>query len=123
MGNVIIIIILVIIILAAAQRAFRHAKGQGGCCTGGGTAKPKKKKLQGPVLYRKVMTIEGMHCDNCKNAVENRLNALEGVSAKVNWRKKTALVDLDRPVDDEILKKAVDGMDYKVTSIAERRNG
>ncbi|MGI6011639.1 MAG: heavy-metal-associated domain-containing protein [Ruminococcus sp.] len=121
MGNVIILVLLAIIILIAARTALKHAKGEGGCCGGGSTVKAKKKKLEGPVVARKVMTIEGMHCENCKNAVENRLNRLEGVAAKVNLKKKTALISLDRRVDDEVLKEAVDGLDYQVISIAERR--
>ncbi|MGI6007265.1 MAG: heavy-metal-associated domain-containing protein [Ruminococcus sp.] len=122
MGNIIIVVILVIIILVAARSALKHMKGEGGCCGGGGTVKAEKKKLEGPVVAQKIMTIEGMHCENCKNAVENRLNRLEGVAARVNLRKKTALISMDRPVDDETLKKAVNGLDYQVISIEEKRN-
>ena len=56
----------------------------------------KKKKLKN-IIGQKRVQIEGMTCEHCKNRVENALNRLEGVSAKVNLKKKTADLSLAFP--------------------------
>lgn len=61
--------------------------------------------------------IEGMTCEHCKNRVENALNRLEGVSAKVNLKKKTAVVSMEKEVEDMQLQKAVEQAGYKVIQI------
>ena len=52
-----------------------------------------------------------------KNRVENALNRLEGVSAKVNLKKKTAVVSMEKEVEDMQLQKAVEQAGYKVIQI------
>ena len=66
----------------------------------------KKKKLKN-IIGQKRVQIEGMTCEHCKNRVENALNRLEGVSAKVNLKKKTAVVSMEKEVEDMQLQKAV----------------
>ena len=61
-----------------------------------------------------------MHCDNCKNSVERQINKIDGASATVNLRKKIAVVEYDRELDDEDLRKAVERLDFKVTGIESR---
>ena len=61
--------------------------------------------------------IEGMTCEHCKNRVENALNRLEGVSAKVNLKKKTAVVSMEKEIEDMQLQKAVEQAGYKVIQI------
>ena len=63
----------------------------------------------------KTMKIEGMMCLHCASRVESVLNAIEGVSAKVDLEKKTATVTGD--VSDEVLRKAVTDAGYEVVSI------
>lgn len=65
----------------------------------------------------KTMTIEGMMCAHCQATVTKVLNAIDGVSAQVDWEKKTAVVTLSKDVPDEVLKKAVEDADYQVTAI------
>lgn len=64
-----------------------------------------------------MVQIEGMTCEQCKNRVENALNRLEGVSAKVNLKKKTAVVSMEKEVEDMQLQKAVEQAGYKVIQI------
>ena len=46
------------------------------------------------------------------------LEAMDGVSAaEVSHTAGTAVVTLDKPVDDTVLKKAVEDKDYTVTGI------
>ena len=66
----------------------------------------------------KTMKIEGMMCGHCEAAVKKALEAVNGVaSADVSHEKGTALVTLSSPVDDTVLKKAVEDKDYTVNGI------
>lgn len=67
----------------------------------------------------KTITIEGMMCGHCEATVKKALEALEGViSADVSHDKGTAVVALEKDVADDILTKAVEDKDYKVTGIS-----
>ena len=65
---------------------------------------------------KKVMKIEGMSCDHCRKRVEEALNKLEGVQAKVDLEAGQALVEGEN-LDDEALKKAVEEAGYEVSGI------
>ena len=67
----------------------------------------------------KTITIEGMMCGHCEATVKKALEALEGViSADVSHDKGTAVVALEKDVTDDILTKAVEDKDFKVTGIS-----
>ncbi len=67
----------------------------------------------------KTITIEGMMCGHCEATVKKALEALEGViSADVSHDKGTAVVALAKDVADDILTKAVEDKDFKVTGIS-----
>ncbi len=67
---------------------------------------------------KKTMKIEGMMCGHCEAAVKKALEAVEGVeSALVSHEKGSAEVTLTKEVADDVLKKAVEDKDYKVTAI------
>lgn len=117
MGTYIIIAILAVIVLFSLRGSLKHFKGQGGCCGGGADVKPEKKKLQGQVVANKIITIEGMHCSNCKNSVERQINKIDGAAAKVHLKKNIAIVSMDRIIPDEELIRAVESVDFKVTKI------
>ena len=118
MGTAIIIGILAIIVVIAVISSVKHMKGEGGCCGGGGSEpKQKKKKLAGEVIATKIISIEGMHCENCKNTVEKYINQIDGASAQVNLKKNIAVVQLDRPVDDTDLRTAVARAGFTVAGI------
>ena len=66
----------------------------------------------------KTITIEGMMCGHCEASVKKALEALDGViSADVSHDKGTAVVALEKDVADDILTKAVEDKDFKVTGI------
>lgn len=117
MGNVMIIVILAAIVLIALRSSSKHMKGEGGCCNGGSVPKPEKKKLKGVKIAEKILTIEGMHCENCKNSVERQLNDIRGVVAKVSLKKKIAVVSMDQIVDDRELTQAVERAGFQVVKI------
>lgn len=118
MGTIIIIAVLVVLVLFAFRGSFAHFKGEGGCCGGGGSEpKQKKKKLAGEVIATKIISIEGMYCENCKNTVEKYINQIDGASAQVNLKKNIAVVQLDRPVEDTDLRTAVARAGFTVAGI------
>lgn len=70
---------------------------------------------------KKIIEINGMSCAHCQARVENALNAIDGVEAKVDLKKKRAVVDLKKDVDDQTLKDAVTQAGYEVVSVAEKK--
>ncbi len=69
-------------------------------------------------MTQKTMKIEGMMCEHCEARVKKVLEKIEQVdSAQVSHTAGTAIVELNGPVDDEVLKKAVEDQDYKVLDI------
>ena len=65
----------------------------------------------------KTMVINGMACVRCSARVEKALNALEGVSAKVDLNAKTASIETAGAVDDAALIAAVTDAGYEVVSL------
>ena len=67
----------------------------------------------------KTIKIEGMMCGHCEASVKKALEAVDGViSADVSHDKGTAVVALEKDVADDVLTKAVEDKDYKVTGIS-----
>ncbi len=115
-------IVVLVIILAICAHGInvmrKRLTGQAGCCGGGGgTVSEPTKKLEGKKIGEKIVHIEGMHCENCKNSVERQINRIEGASGKVNLKKNICVVSFDREIDDEELRRAVERADFTVTSI------
>ena len=116
MTDAIIIAVLVLVIFFALQQAKKKLKG-GGCCGSGSNTIRDKKSLTAPKIGEKVMTIEGMHCENCEIRVENALNRLDHVACKVSWKKKNAVISYSEEVSDEMLKETVERLGYQVMQI------
>ncbi|MGB8453293.1 MAG: copper ion binding protein [Anaerocolumna sp.] len=70
---------------------------------------------------KKIIKIEGMTCSHCQARVEKALNAVSGVDAKVDLKKKAAVVSFDTDVSDSVLKDAVTEAGYEVVSIEEKK--
>ena len=63
------------------------------------------------------LTIDGMTCSNCSRRVENALNSLDGVWAKVDLGERKADVRLKQAPDNDALRHAVQDVGYTVLSI------
>ncbi len=74
-----------------SKSGIQHGKGEGGCCGGGGSIKDDKKVLTGDIIATKIVTIDGMHCENCKNSIEHQINRIDGASCEVNLKRKLPL--------------------------------
>ena len=112
MENYIIIGIIAVIVVIGIVYTVKHFKGEGGCC-GGGNYKPKKKKLH-KVLYQKTFKVDGMHCDHCKNRVEEVVNDIKGVAGKVDLKKGELTVSYAEDVSDEIIVARITKAGYTV---------
>lgn len=116
-ATIVIIIALAVIVFFAVRGSRKHFEGEGGCCGGGGGTIEDVKELTGKKQGEKIVHIEGMHCDNCKNRVQRAINKIDGAAAKVDLKKKEAVVSYDRTISDDVIRKAVEDEDYQVTAI------
>ena len=112
MSNIIIVLILVL----AIKGSLKHFKGEGGCCGGGSSVKVRDKKLEGPVIGKITLKVEGMHCENCSNRVKRTINSIDGASCKVNLRKGLVTIKYDREIDRDVFVSAIENLDYQVRS-------
>ncbi|MBR1919478.1 MAG: heavy metal translocating P-type ATPase [Spirochaetales bacterium] len=77
-----------------------------------------KKDKEENRMIEKTMKIEGMMCPHCETTVKKALEAIDGVvEATPSHTAGNAIVKLEKSVDDEVLKKAVEDKDYKVLEI------
>lgn len=68
--------------------------------------------------YKKIVKIEGMHCEKCAKKVKNTLLTLPYVkTVHVDIKKKIALIISTALVDDELIVKDIENLDYQVTGI------
>ncbi|MBQ5541794.1 MAG: metal-transporting ATPase, partial [Erysipelotrichales bacterium] len=91
--------------------------------------KPRKNSIPGelPVIWEsrkekenmtKTIKIEGMMCPHCEATVVKALKKIDGVAdAKASHTAGEAVVTLEKDVDNELLKQAVEDRDYTVTGI------
>lgn len=79
---------------------------------------PLHIQIEEEITMEKIMDIQGMMCPHCEAAVKKALEALPQVAqAQVSHEKGQAVVTLSAPVEDALLKKAVEDRDYTVTAI------
>jgi len=115
MENYIVVAVIAGIVVMAVISTVKHFKGEGGCC-GGSSYKPKKKKLTG-VRYQKVFQVDGMHCEHCKNRVEEVVNDIPGVAGKVDLKNGELLVSYAEEVADAAIEARIERVGYHVTGI------
>ena len=120
MIDIIVILVIAVFVLLGVKSTIKHFKGEGACCGGGGgeiVLDIPDKKLENPILGKKVLKISGMHCEHCVKAVTEAINKIDGAAAKVNLSENEAVVSYDRELDDEQLRKIVKDAGYRVVSI------
>ena len=72
------------------------------------------------MIMKKIMTINKMSCNHCKAKVEDALNLLDGVKAKVDLKKGIATVSLKSDISDAVLSATVNGLGFEVVGIVEK---
>ena len=79
---------------------------------------PNTKQESEDTSMKKTMKIEGMMCPRCEAHVVKALKAVEGVTdAVADHTAGTAVVTLASPVEDAVLKAAVEAEEYAVLGI------
>lgn len=111
--SMIVLLILIAILVPAVKSSIVHLKGEGSCC-GGPKEKARKKVIKGEKRDEWTLSIEGMHCVNCKNRIQNRLNELDGVTANVNLEKKQVKIAVYKEVAKDSLIKVIEDLGYTV---------
>ena len=119
-GTVISIVFLGLLILFAAWKTANHFQKGGGCCgeheqSQGKTGAQDRNKAHYP--WEVTVKIGGMTCENCAAKVENALNQLDGVWAKVSISSHSARVLCKTPPDEASLRQAVQQAGYVVTRV------
>lgn len=121
MGDYIVPVIIAVILLLCIIMTVRRIKSKSCCSGGGGKSLVEHKTLTEPVIMTKIITVEGMHCDNCKSRIERAVNRLDGALCSVNLRKNTASVKLTRDIADSELKEIIEKLDFTVTDIRKEK--
>ncbi|MBQ3375593.1 MAG: heavy metal translocating P-type ATPase [Erysipelotrichaceae bacterium] len=82
------------------------------------TIKIEDIELKEEETMTKTIRIEGMMCEHCEATVKKALQKIDGVvSAEVSHVAGTAIVTLEKDVDNEIMKTAIEDRDYTVLGI------
>lgn len=70
---------------------------------------------------QKILHISGMTCQHCVRRVENALQELDGLGVEqIDLETGTALVDLAKPLADQLLRQTVEDAGYQLTQIENR---
>lgn len=70
---------------------------------------------------KKIVRLEGMHCDHCKRRVEETLHSLHAQKVHVDLRAGTAQFEADESLTDDQVQKAIVDAGYEVLSITEKK--
>ena len=120
MGTVIITLVLIAIIIFSIFSIIKRIKYGSACC-GRHDAAPKKirvkDKNKSHYPYTYTLNVDGMHCSNCANHVENALNSIEGVWATVKLENNTVLVRSKNPLEWDELSPVISKAGYTLIKL------
>ena len=121
MDKLIILAGALLVVYAIWQTVQRfRGKAKSSCC--GGREAPARKTVadtdETHYPYRYRLAVGGMHCSHCAVNVENALNAMPGVWAKVQLQKNEADVRTKQPVDEAAFAEALRKAGYTLDSSA-----
>jgi mercuric reductase len=63
------------------------------------------------------LRISGMTCEHCVRAVENALNAIPGIAARVSLEEKLARIEAESGIDIERLVQAIEEEGYSAAPV------
>lgn len=100
-----LLIILIAVVFVCLSISYAGKFHAGESCCGTKRVKVKRKKLKKTAGVI-TLHIEGMHCENCRRAVTEAVNGLEGHSAKVDLLKKECRVSYETaPALEEVIRR------------------
>ncbi len=107
----IIAIVILALVIGACAVFFDRALGRGAPQRRG------QKSIGRSLSATFVVGIDGMHCDHCRVAIQECLNKIDGVSAKVSLSSHSATVRYTRPIEESELREAIEKTGYGVDYI------
>ena len=100
MINILLGVLLSLAAILALWRVIRRFRRGSACCG----EREKTVRRTGPARgrlggapYAAEIEIQGMTCENCARKIENALNELDGVRARVNYPERRATLRSSRP--------------------------
>ncbi|QOV20412.1 heavy-metal-associated domain-containing protein [Blautia liquoris] len=115
------LICLVLIVIAVFGIRSYRKKLTSGCCSPSDDTAVKKTKIKDKNIshypYHKVLKVDGMTCENCANRVENSLNQLGNVYARVDLSSESADVYMKQDIDESRLRETVNNAGYRVYQV------
>lgn len=77
----------------------------------------KIENIKGEKIMKKIF-IEGMQCNHCKMSVEKALKEIDGVvEVTVNLEEKNAIVESNKPIDNQKIIDVIKDAGFEVKSI------
>lgn len=117
-ATVIICIVIVVAGFFAGRQAIRTFSGDGSCCGKKSAKKAGRVRVtdtdEANYPYTTDVPVGGMTCEKCVAAVENALNSIDGVWARVSLAEKNAHVLSKQPLDMERAKDVLRDAGYYV---------
>lgn len=120
-AQTVVLLIVVLVLFAFALRRARDVFGGKAGCHGGGSNSSKASK---PVVvadtdeshypYRLELVVGSMTCDRCKAAVENSVNSIPGMWARVDLGERRIMVLGKSPIEQAAVEDAVEAAGYYV---------
>ncbi len=70
---------------------------------------------------KKIVEINGMHCQKCSGRVEKALNDIDGIKAKVNLAKNNAVISFEKEVADDVIRNAITELGFEAGQITVKK--
>lgn len=113
-----IMLCLLLLIMTACSIKLYIRRMSEGCCGGSGQPYVSKVKVadhnRSHYPYHRILKVDGMSCGNSAVHVENALNSIEGVWAKVNLLKEEVSLYMKQDIDEGVFCFAVKDAGYTV---------
>ncbi len=116
MSNIVICMVLIAMVICSMK--FYMIRLSTGCCGGSGQPYIPKVRVRdhnrSHYPYSRILKVEGMSCGNSAVCVENALNSIEGVWAKVNLLNEEVTLYMKQNMDEAVLRAAVRDVGFGV---------
>lgn len=111
MTDYIIIGVLIVCVFLGVRASVKRFRSKSSCCSGS-TYVAKSRKLSS-VAQKKTYRVDGMHCQHCVNRVMENIQDIPHTSASVNLKKGTVTVSMEQPVEEALIKAAIEKGGYQ----------
>ncbi len=109
-----IIIILIIVVIAFVSFKSYGKKLESGCCGGGDSKSVKRDRVRdrnkANYPYKATITIDGMVCANCSKHIENELNKIDGIWARIDIASKTGEILSKAEINEQLIRNCVNNL-------------